>query len=223
MNKPALDFFNRHAEALAQQYNALDRARVHADLLALLPEGQPLAVLDIGAGSGADAAMFADMGHRVVANEPAAGLRDIGKKTFKNKNIKWNKDVFPDAGAGLARLGPFDVVTSVGVFQYISEEKRPSTLNKMFLLASTGGFVEIQYPTPASREHQFTVAHGEIAQAVDAFNLAARPGDGMEVVSDRLVPDFSGRKALDGSDLSFRTVILRRKGVVGPSGASSGI
>ena len=50
MNKPAIDYFNDRADALAAQYNQLDRQKVHADLLANLPKGEGLRVLDIGAG-----------------------------------------------------------------------------------------------------------------------------------------------------------------------------
>jgi cyclopropane fatty-acyl-phospholipid synthase-like methyltransferase len=155
--------------------------------------------------------MFSDRGHAVTAAEPAETLRKIGEDVFKNKNIKWNAEVLPEMGPQSAAEGPFDVVTSVGVLQYIAEEKRLSSLSKMFSLVAKGGYVEIQYPTPASREYQFTIGHNEIADAVKAFNQAAVPNDRIEVVLDRLVPDFSGRKALDGSELHFRTVILRRQ------------
>lgn len=211
MNKPAIDYFNDRADELARQYNALDRAKVHADLLSMLPEGQALKVLDIGAGSGADAAMFADRGHTVLACEPAEALRKNGEETFKNKNIKWSSDVLPEMSAASDAAAPFDVITSVGVLQYVPEENRASSLSKMFFMAAKGGFVEVQYPTPASREHQFTIKHNETEKAVEAFNQAAAPNDGIDIVMDKLVPDFSGRKALDGSDLSFRTVILKRR------------
>lgn len=212
MNKPAIDYFNRHAADLARQYNALDRAKVHADLLAALPEGRVLTVLDIGAGSGADAAMFADRGHVVTAAEPAEDLAAIGKEAFKNKNIKWISDVLPEMPSASARAEGFDVVVSVGVLQYLDKENRAKSLSKMFSMVAKGGHVEIQYPTPASREHQFSISHNEIEEAVKAFNQAAGANDGISVVMDKTIPDFSGRKALDGSDLSFRTVILRRQG-----------
>lgn len=211
MNKPAIDYFNDRAEELARQYNALDRAKVHADLLAALPQGQALRVLDIGAGSGADAAMFADLGHAVTAAEPAETLAGLGKEVFKNKNIKWNADVLPEMKEATQAREGFDVVTSVGVLQYVDQENRASSLSKMFSLAAKGGHIEIQYPTPASREHQYSISHNEIADAVKAFNQAAAPSDGISIVMDKTIPDFSGRKALDGSDLSFRTVILRRQ------------
>jgi len=210
MNKPALDYFNDRAKELAAQYNALDREKVHADLLLHLPEGKVLSVLDIGAGSGADAAMFAAKGHRVLAAEPADALREEGQKLFQNKNIKWSHEALPEFGAGVATDAPYDVVTSVGVLQYLNKNDRVKSLKEMFSLVSCGGFLEIQYPTPASREHQFTIEHNEIENARQAFNQEAGANARVEWVMDKSVPDFTGRKALNGQDLYFRTAILKR-------------
>ena len=210
MNKPALEYFNSRAKALAAQYNALDREKVHEDLLAQLPAGQVLHVLDIGAGSGADAAMFAAKGHQILATEPADALRREGQKVFQNKNIKWSAEALPEFGVDVAARAPFDVVTSVGVLQYLDKNSRVKSLKKMFSLVASGGFVEIQYPTPASREHQFTIDHNEIETARQGFNAQAKAGARLEWVMDKSVPDFTGRKALNGQDLHFRTAILKR-------------
>jgi 2-polyprenyl-3-methyl-5-hydroxy-6-metoxy-1,4-benzoquinol methylase len=210
MNKPALDYFNDRAKELAAQYNALDREKVHADLLSHLPESTALRVLDIGAGSGADAAMFAAKGYQVLAAEPADALRTEGQKTFQNKNIQWSAEALPEFGAEVAAEKPFDVVTSVGVLQYLDQNDRLKSLKEMFSLVSKGGFLEIQYPTPASREHQFTIEHNEIENARQAFNQEAGVNARFEWIMDKSVPDFTGRKALNGQELHFRTAILQR-------------
>lgn len=210
MNKPALEYFNSRAKELAAQYNALDREKVHADLLSHLPKDKSLSVLDIGAGSGADAAMFAERGHRVLATEPADALRREGQETFKNKNIKWSAEALPEFGAEVAKERPYDVVTSVGVLQYLDKNDRASSLKEMFSVVAQGGFLEIQYPTPASRAHQFTIEHNEIESARQAFNEEAGATARFEWVMDKLLPDFTGRKALNGQDLHFRTAILKR-------------
>ncbi len=210
MNKPGIEYFNEKAEALAAQYNALDREKVHADLLAYLPEGKALKVLDIGAGSGADANMFADKGHQVTATEPAAKLLDIAKRTFTDKNIEWNADVLPEMPSSGASGRQYDVITAVGVLQYLDEKDRPKALSKMFSLAASGGYIEIQYPTPASREHQFSIPASEIGDYVQAFNATASADAQIKVVVDKLIPDHTGRKALDGSDLFFKTLVLQR-------------
>lgn len=209
MERFAIQYFNQHAEELARQYNAIDRRKVHHDLLAILPRDVRLNILDIGAGSGADAAMFAEMGHHVVAVEPAERLRRIGERHFAEYDICWTNEMLPQMGKLVERHKPYDVITSVGVFQYMEQEQRDESLHKMFSLLAPNGVCQIQYPTPASREGQFTVAQQEISLAVDAFNQdnASSP---LHVLLDQQIPDFTGRKALDGSDLFFRTVILRR-------------
>ena len=52
---------------------------VHREVLPLFPD-RPCRVTDIGAGSGRDAAALAGRGHRVVAVEPTAGLREEGRR-----------------------------------------------------------------------------------------------------------------------------------------------
>jgi len=209
MNDPAINYFNEKAEALAGQYNALDREKVHADLLAHLPENTKLKVLDIGAGSGADAHMFAARGHQVTATEPAGKLLELAQKTFKDKNIEWNADTLPELIETTKGGQQFDVITAVGVLQYLDEKDRPKALARMFSLAAQNGFIEIQYPTPASREHQFSIPGGEVEDFLEAFNRSSS-GARFKVVVDKSIPDHTGRKALDGSDLFFKTLVLQR-------------
>ncbi|MGK0258408.1 MAG: 2-polyprenyl-3-methyl-5-hydroxy-6-metoxy-1,4-benzoquinol methylase [Candidatus Azotimanducaceae bacterium] len=49
--------------------DAVDFATLHRSYSALIPS-QQARVLDVGAGTGRDAAVFAGMGHEVVAVEP---------------------------------------------------------------------------------------------------------------------------------------------------------
>lgn len=200
-----IDFFNTNADQLARQYNTIDRTRVHADLLSLLPQDQSLNILDIGAGSGADAAMFSMMGHMVTACEPANSLRLIGQNTFgHHADINWNANCLPQMGTEAHSAAPFDVVTSVGVLQYLDQDERKLALRKMFSLVADDGLLQIQYPTPASREGQHTIKPGEIEKVLSEF------GDSMQVIVDNYLPDFTGRKALNGADLYFRTLIVHR-------------
>lgn len=210
MNKPALDYFNTKAKELAEQYNALDREKVHADLLEYLPEGRVLDVLDIGAGSGVDADMFAHMGHRVMAVEPAEDLLRLAKKRFKNKNIEWNTDALPELMEAGRDGRQFDVITAVGVLQYLDKDSRSKSLKTIFSLVAQDGVVEIQYPTPASREHQYSIDDDEMADFVQGFNKSSATGSRFEIVMDKKIPDHTGRKALDGSELAFKTLLIRR-------------
>ena len=68
------DWYEANAEAVVPQYEAIDPAALHGWLRDLLPNA-PVAVLDVGAGSGRDAAWLASLGHEVMAAEPSAAMR----------------------------------------------------------------------------------------------------------------------------------------------------
>jgi protein-L-isoaspartate O-methyltransferase len=87
------------AEALVRQYESLAFADVHRQVLHLIPT-DPCRVLDIGAGTGRDAAGFAALGHRVTAVEPTAELRTRAEALHPSARIEWLDDNLPD----LARL-----------------------------------------------------------------------------------------------------------------------
>jgi protein-L-isoaspartate O-methyltransferase len=66
--------YSVEAETLVKQYESIRFADVHRQMLHLIPTS-PSRILDIGAGTGRDAAGFAAMGHTVVAVEPTAEFR----------------------------------------------------------------------------------------------------------------------------------------------------
>jgi SAM-dependent methyltransferase len=66
--------YAEEAEALLVQYEGLAFEHVQRWTLPLIPPG-PRRILEIGAGTGRDAAGFAALGHSVVAVEPTAEFR----------------------------------------------------------------------------------------------------------------------------------------------------
>src|SRR5258707_1242471 len=62
------------AEELFKLYESISAADLHRAVLHLIPTA-PSSILDIGSGTGRDAAWFASMGHRVVAIEPTDAMR----------------------------------------------------------------------------------------------------------------------------------------------------
>ena len=62
------------AEELFNLYESFSAADAHRAVLHLIPT-EPSRILDIGSGTGRDAAWFASQGHRVVAVEPTDALR----------------------------------------------------------------------------------------------------------------------------------------------------
>jgi len=70
----------------------------------------PSKVLDVGAGTGRDAAWIASLSHTVVAVEPVDGLRNAGIAKHRSPNISWVKDTLPELSETIALGETFDVI-----------------------------------------------------------------------------------------------------------------
>ena len=69
-----IDWYDANAEIVLGRYEAIPADKVHGWLADLLPAA-PATILDVGAGSGRDAAWLAAKGHDVIAVEPSANMR----------------------------------------------------------------------------------------------------------------------------------------------------
>lgn len=90
----AVQWYEQNAATVIPAYESLQAADIYHWLLGLLPE-RPSLVLDIGAGSGRDAAWLAAQGHTVIAVEPAAAMRAAGQRLHPDANIRWLDDRLP--------------------------------------------------------------------------------------------------------------------------------
>ena len=93
------------AQRLATAMESVSFAKLHAKVLHLMPP-PPGSVLDIGAGTGRDAAQFAAMGYQVVATEPVAELRMKAQDLHPSRQIEWLDDSLPDLASLVARKVP---------------------------------------------------------------------------------------------------------------------
>jgi len=206
----AILYFNDRADDLSLKYNSTDRVRAHAGLIKLLPKSKKLKMLDIGAGSGADAGMYADMGHDVIAVEPAWKLRNIAKKTFINDKIKWIADKLPQLKLICVSRRKFDVVYCANALQYLKEKDRILSFIRMVSFLKEGGFLEIQYPFSPSRKYQFFIDSNEIEGFIKQYNESISRRSQLKILRKIRLMASDGRKALDGSDLYFNTIIIKK-------------
>ncbi|WP_193366662.1 class I SAM-dependent methyltransferase [Pelagibius marinus] len=125
----------------------------HADVLHLLPP-PPAAVLDIGAGTGRDAAALAARGHRVVAVEPTAGLREPGKALHCASSIEWIDDSLPELARLADRPGAFDVIMMTAVWMHLDADQRRRGMPAVARLLAAGGVLILTLrhgPVPPGR------------------------------------------------------------------------
>lgn len=131
--------YDANGAALSERYEGLRAEEVHAAFLDFLPPGADRLALDIGAGSGRDAAWLAGRGFDVVAVEPARGMRDAGVGLHPDARIRWVDDRLPALSA-THRLGlAFDVILLSGVFMHVPPEQRPRAFRKIATLLKPGG------------------------------------------------------------------------------------
>ena len=161
----AVEWYEQNAATVIPVYERLQTADVHGWLLGLIPD-RPSLVLDIGAGSGRDAAWLAAQGHEVIAVEPAAAMREEGQRLHPNSRIRWIDDRLP-ALQNIHRLGlTFDCILLSAVWMHIPPTERSRAFRKVITLLKPGGLLAITLrhgPTEPERQ-MYEVSSEEIEQ-----------------------------------------------------------
>ncbi len=133
-----MSVYEHHADDFLTRYERLDTDAIHDDWLSLLPSTQ-LLVLDVGTGSGRDAAWFADQGHEVVAVEPADRLRNHARKHHSSPRIQWIDDHLPALAAVYDLDYRFDLILLNGVWMHVPPSERKRAFRKLTNLLKPGG------------------------------------------------------------------------------------
>jgi protein-L-isoaspartate O-methyltransferase len=107
--------YAEQAESLTRQYESFSFADIHGPELHLIPVA-PCRALDVGAGTGRDAAALAAMGHSVVAVEPTGAFRLRAASLHPSPHVQWLDDSLPDLVRVRQRGEQFDLVMLTAVW-----------------------------------------------------------------------------------------------------------
>ncbi len=190
--------------ALVAAYEKASPAQMHAWMNEFLPSS-PGAILDVGAGSGRDAAWLAAQGHEVVAVEPSETMRSAAQSLHSDPRITWLDDRLPGLDKVL-RLGiAFDVILLSAVWMNVAAADRARALRKLLTLLKPGGIVAItlrqgpvdpsrqMYPVSVEEVERFARAQGAVmvheSEAADALH---RPDISWRRLALRLPDDGTG-------------------------------
>jgi SAM-dependent methyltransferase len=188
--------YEQNASTLARQYESLSFQDVHGSLLDLLPPPGST-VLDIGAGSGRDAAWLAANGYEVVAVEPSDGMLSEARQRHPSSKIHWLSDSLPDL-AKVRRLGlSFDLILLSAVWMHIPPVSRQRALRKLVTLLAPKGRIAIslRLGAPDAGRAMHAVSMEELSSLALQF--------GLRVVRTTDSPDRLGR-----SEVSWTNVVL---------------
>jgi SAM-dependent methyltransferase len=134
--------YTQHAQRYFSQYQSITFEQVHRDWLFQLDSKTGLA-LDVGAGSGRDAAALTERGWDVVAVEPAAGLRELGQNATKDKSIQWIDDQLPDLNQVRKLSYRFNLILVSAVWMHIPPTARERAFRILVELLAPGGMLVV--------------------------------------------------------------------------------
>ena len=189
--------YDAQAPRLVAEYERVDQAAFRSTFSDLVRPGPDRLALDVGAGSGRDAAWLAELGFDVVAVEPAAGMRAEARRLHRDERIRWLDDRLPALNATHALALSFDLIQLSGVWQHVAPADRQRAFRKLATLLKPGGLLILTLrhgPAPPDRP-MHAVTTGEVEALAREHGLTIA-----RVIS---APDALGR-----SDVAWTTVAM---------------
>ena len=182
----SIEYYENHARVLADSYEAVSFEDAYPFLVSMF-SGAPLDVLDIGSGTGRDAAWLAAKGHRVVAVEPSPAMRSVALSLHKNSLVRWLSGRLPELQNEHLQSSNFDVILVNAVWMHLPAKHRAAALARIRELLRENGkvFVSLRLGPQNKERGMYEVVSGEFeARASKAGFSVIHRGD---------FPDLLGR------------------------------
>jgi SAM-dependent methyltransferase len=164
--------YAEHEPELIERYESLPFVYKHEEVIHLIPSA-PAKAIDIGAGTGADAAWLAEKGHPVVAVEPTRAFREYGLMHRASPLIEWVNDSLPRLGRIAQRRHEFSLVMLTAVWMHLDAQERRVAMPVVASLLAPGGvliFALRHGPVPNDRI-MFAVSAEETVTLAEAQGL----------------------------------------------------
>ncbi len=169
---PGTQGYAEQAEELILRYESVPFVVKHRPVLHLLPTS-PSSILDVGAGTGADAAWFASCGHKVLAVEPTTELRVAAAALHPLPAIEWLNDSLPGLSSVLARRQRFDAIMLTAVWMHLDSIERGVALSNLAMLLAPAGVLalSIRHGAVPTGRRMFEVSREETIALAKALHL----------------------------------------------------
>ncbi|MFT3728667.1 MAG: class I SAM-dependent methyltransferase [Terricaulis sp.] len=176
--RPGTQGYSAEAPHLLKLYEERPFTEAHPGIVERIPPA-PLNVLDIGAGTGRDAAWFAARGDQVIAVEPTREMRDGAIALHPAPNITWIDDGFPDLTS--VRGKTFDLVWMSAVWMHFDASERAAMFPNVAALVAPRGalMISLRHGSIPPGRRMFDVSGEEtVARAAQAGLACAYSGYG---------------------------------------------
>ncbi len=223
-----INHYSARVGELSAKYESKSFEEVHADWLGLLP-APPASVLDIGSGTGRDAAALAHRGYDVVGVEPADSMIATAKHLHSDMTINWLQDRLPELKKTMQLGIAFDVILLSAVWMHVAPDDRVRVFRKLATLLKPGGLLVISlrhgphhiegsaYAVSASEVEQLATQRGlQVAKASRSHDLLGRAEISWETVVLRMPDDGTGALPLlrniiinDRKSSTYKLALLR--------------
>ncbi|MEP4196166.1 MAG: class I SAM-dependent methyltransferase [Aliishimia sp.] len=156
--------YTADAASLMSEYDRIDPAVLYQHVAEFMPKAGER-VLDVGAGTGRDAAFWGAMGCDVTAVEPVAAL-------WTHPELPFIEDKLPHLDKIQALQSSFDVIILTGVFHHLPPDARETAIPVLASLLKPAGRLVMSLrhgPSPRGRpafpfdqksEEKITANHG---------------------------------------------------------------
>ncbi|WP_066725650.1 class I SAM-dependent methyltransferase [Sphingomonas pituitosa] len=132
----AIAWYDTHATRIADGYEGLEAQETHPRLFAALAGSKPLRILDVGAGTGRDAAALSALGHQVTAVEPSAKMLRLARAIHADDDVDWVADAMPELTKA---QGQYDLITLSAVWMHVPPADRDKAFHRLTALLAPGG------------------------------------------------------------------------------------
>lgn len=169
---PGTEGYVDDAELLIPRYEGVNPSEKYQAVAHLFPI-RPSLILDVGAGTGVDAAWLAQAGHHVLAVEPVTAFREAGIRLHPRPEIEWLEDSLPRLSSVVHRKRFFDVVLVSSVWNHLAPDERGVAIDTLGTLLAPGGVLIISLrhgPSPSNRR-VFEVSIAETVSLASTHQL----------------------------------------------------
>jgi SAM-dependent methyltransferase len=140
----SVEWYNLHAESVVERHESIRATDANAWLRKDLPRS-PALILDVGAGSGRDAAWLKSLGYKVIAVEPSTEMAAHARRLGRCRDIEWIDDRLPELSKVFAKNSRFNFILANAMWMHLAPNERAPAIASLLGLLSPGGMLAIAF------------------------------------------------------------------------------